>query len=163
MYEAARKHIEAEAKREAEKRTQKLAQKQAWQSIGDEKVFSVGELASEHSVSTRSLRFYEEQGLLNPLRRGRTRFFTQKDRVRLKLVLRGKRLGLSLAEIKEIVLMYDAELGETGQLKLLINTIAEKRDLLEQRQRDLDITLAEMQSVEERCLAKLRILEEGDK
>jgi len=162
MYEAARRHIEAEAKREAEKRAKKLEQKRAWQLNGDDKVYSVGELASEHDVSTRSLRFYEEQGLLNPLRRGRTRFFTQKDRVRLKLVLRGKRLGFSLAEIKEIVLMYDAEPGETGQLKLLINTIAEKRDILEQRQRDLDITLREMQDVEEKCLAQLRELDEDN-
>ena len=160
MYEAARKHIEAEAKREAEKRAKKLEQKRAWQRNGDDKVYTVGELASEHDVSTRSLRFYEEQGLLNPLRRGRTRFFTQKDRVRLKLVLRGKRLGFSLAEIKEIVLMYDAEPGETGQLKLLINTIAEKRDILEQRQRDLDITLREMQDVEAKCLAQLRQLDQ---
>ncbi len=160
MYEAARKHIEAEAKREAEKRAKKLEQKRAWQRNGNDKVYTVGELASEHDVSTRSLRFYEEQGLLNPLRRGRTRFFTQKDRVRLKLVLRGKRLGFSLAEIKEIVLMYDAEPGETGQLKLLINTIAEKRDILEQRQRDLDITLREMQDVEAKCLAQLRQLDQ---
>ncbi len=159
MYEAARKHIEAEAKLEAAKRAKKIAQKHAWQLNGDEKVYSVGELANEHHVSTRSLRFYEEQGLLNPLRRGRTRFFTQTDRVRLKLVLRGKRLGFSLAEIKEIVLMYDAKLGETRQLKLLINTIAEKRDILEQRQRDLDITLREMQDVEEKCLSKLREIE----
>ena len=77
-------------------------------------VFSIGLLAREFDVTTRTIRFYEDQGLLSPRRRGQTRLFDQRDRTRLKLILRGKRLGFSLSEINEIVDMYDAPPGETG-------------------------------------------------
>lgn len=131
------------------------AQKQAWKDVADERIWSVGELAAENDITTRTIRFYEEQGFLEPLRRGRTRFFRQKDRVRLKLILRGKRLGFSLAEISEIVSMYDATPGEKGQLELFQRKITERRTALLEKQRDIITTLAELDDVEERCQARL--------
>jgi len=89
------------------------------------------------------------------LRRGRTRFFRQKDRVRLKLVLRGKRRGFSLAEIGEIILMYDARPGEKGQLDHFLGKIAERREVLRSKQRDLQLTLEELDEVEQRCRQRL--------
>jgi DNA-binding transcriptional MerR regulator len=137
------------------------ADKKIWQEAAGERLWSVGELAGEHSISTRAIRFYEEQGFLQPLRRGRTRFFRQKDRIRLKLVLRGKRLGFSLGEISEIVFMYDAAPGEAGQLQLLLDKIEEKRAQLEQKQRDIEVTLEEMRQVERRCNEHLDVLQKG--
>lgn len=136
---------------------QKQAQKQAWQEAANERLWAVGELAAENDITTRTIRFYEEQGFLQPLRRGRTRFFRQKDRVRLKLVLRGKRLGFSLAEISEIVLMYDATPGEKGQLELFQRKIEERRAILLEKQKDIITTLAELDAVEDRC--QIRMLE----
>jgi DNA-binding transcriptional MerR regulator len=120
---------------------------------------SITDLTREFSVTTRTLRFYEAEGMLTPLRRGRTRLFDQRDRTRLKLILRGKRLGLSLAEIKDIINMYDAEPGESGQLTLLIGKISERREALLQKQTDLDLTLHELAEVEGRCRERLEELE----
>ena len=135
------------------------AQKQAWKDVGDERLWGVGELAAENDITTRTIRFYEEQGFLQPLRRGRTRFFRQKDRVRLKLVLRGKRLGFSLSEISEIISMYDATPGEKGQLELFQRKIEQRRTVLVEKQRDIKTTLAELEAVEKRCQARLQELE----
>ena len=93
-------------------------------------------------MTTRTLRFYEQEGLIDPLRRGRTRLYRPADRIRLKLILRGKRLGFSLSEIREIVNMYDEPPGERGQLNLLISRIEERRAELLQKRRDIDATLA---------------------
>ncbi len=136
------------------------AQKKAWQGVGNERLWAVGELAAENDITTRTIRFYEEQGFLEPLRRGRTRFFRQKDRIRLKLVLRGKRLGFSLAEIAEIISMYDATPGEKGQLELFQRKINERRTALLEKQRDIATTLAELDDVEERCRIRMRELGE---
>jgi len=134
-------------------------QKQAWKEAGGERLWAVGELAAENDITTRTIRFYEEQGFLQPLRRGRTRFFRQKERVRLKLVLRGKRLGFSLAEIAEIVLMYDETPGEKGQLELFNRKIAERRAALQEKQQDILTTLAELDEVEKRCQARMQELD----
>lgn len=140
----------------------RLAQKRAWQDSKGERLWSVGELAAEHDITTRAVRFYEEQGFLEPLRRGRTRFFRQKDKTRLKLVLRGKRLGLSLAEIAEIVGMYDASPGEKGQLELLRQKISERRTVLAEKQRDIELTLKELEDVDRRCRDRLQQLDASD-
>ena len=117
--------------------------------------FTITDLCREFDVTTRTLRFYEQKGLLDPLRRGRRRLFRQGDRTRLKLILRGKRLGLSLDEIADIVTMYAAAPGERGQLRRLMARIAERRAELEQKRRDIDETLAELDAVEAGCHARL--------
>jgi DNA-binding transcriptional MerR regulator len=120
--------------------------------------WSIAELAAEFDVTLRTIRFYEDKGLLTPERRGVTRVYHPRDRVRLALILRGKRLGFSLEEIAKIVGMYDAEPGEEGQLVYLLEQIAGRRAELEQRRRDIDETLAELDEVERRCEADLRAL-----
>ena len=116
---------------------------------------TITELTREFGITTRTLRFYEAEGMLTPVRRGRSRLFSQRERTRLKLILRGKRLGLSLAEIREIIDMYDAEPGEAGQLSLLIDKIADRRAELYQKQRDIELTLQELDQVEARCRERL--------
>ena len=110
----------------------------------DTRTWTIAELAREFGVTARTLRFYEEHGLLEPERRGMQRVFHSGDRVRLELVLRGKRLGFPLEEIKKIVGMYDADTGETGQLTV-------RRSELEQRRSDIERTLAELADLERRC------------
>lgn len=112
---------------------------------------SIGEVAEAHAVTARALRFYEDRGLLTPERRGTVRLFHPRDVVRLELVLRGKRLGFSLDEIARIIDMYDSEPGEVGQLEYLLLQIRDRRVDLEQRRRDIDETLAELDDVEARC------------
>jgi DNA-binding transcriptional MerR regulator len=117
----------------------------------DTRTWTITELAREFGVTQRTLRFYEEHGLLAPERRGTHRIFHAGDRVRLELVLRGKRLGFPLEEIKKIVGMYDAESGEAGQLAYLLEQIAVRRSELEQRRSDIERTLAELHDLERRC------------
>jgi DNA-binding transcriptional MerR regulator len=125
------------------------------------RTYTITELTRELGVSTRTLRFYEDEGMLHPLRDGRHRFYRPADRVRLKLILRGKRLGFSLAEIREMIGMYDAEPGEAGQLTHLIGKIGERRTELQQKQLDIATTLDELASVEEKCRARLAEIEAG--
>ena len=117
--------------------------------------YTITELTREFGISTRTLRFYEDEGLIHPVRRGRTRLFRPADRHLIKQILRGKRLGFSINEIREIVQMYRAPPGEVGQLKLMIKRIAEKRDDLRQKRRDLEETLAELDQAEEACVERL--------
>ena len=99
---------------------------------------SIRELAKEFDVTTRTIRFYEDQGLLMPERRGQHRIFVPRDRVRLKLILRGKRLGFKLYEIRDLIDMYDAEQGEEGQLQFFLTKISERRDDLLQKKKDIE-------------------------
>jgi len=117
--------------------------------------YTIRELADAFDVTTRTIRFYEDEGLLSPLRDGQNRIFRSRDRVRLKLILRGKRLGFTLAEIKEIVGMYDAPPGESGQLTLFIEKLRERRAELEDKRRDIDETLAELDALEEQSVERL--------
>lgn len=117
--------------------------------------WSIGELAEEYAVTLRTLRHYEGLGLLAPERRGTARVYHQRDRIRLELVLRGRRLGFSLAEIGVIVNMYDEQPGEAGQLEYLIEQCDVRRAHLERRRRDIDETLAELDAVERRCRSDL--------
>ncbi|HET6296732.1 MAG TPA: MerR family DNA-binding transcriptional regulator [Kribbella sp.] len=121
----------------------------------DTQTWSIAELATEYDVTLRTIRFYEDRGLLTPERRGTVRVYHPRDRVRLGLILRGKRLGFSLDEIATIVDMYDAEPGEEGQLVYLLNQIQTRRTELEQRRRDIEETLQELSEVEHRCQADL--------
>ena len=127
----------------------------------DEEPWSITRVAQELGVTLRTIRWYEDRGLITPERRGQQRLFSARDRVRLALVLRGRRLGFSLEEICTILDMYDAEPGETGQLRYLLEQIAVRRAELEQRRRDLEEALAEFDDLERRCRADLRRLETG--
>jgi len=116
-----------------------------------DETWTITELADEHDVTLRTLRHYEDVGLLRPERRGTTRIFHQRDRIRLALILRGRRLGFSLDEIATIVNMYDDQPGEAGQLHYLIEQIDVRRSELAQRRRDIEETLEELERVEQRC------------
>jgi DNA-binding transcriptional MerR regulator len=116
---------------------------------------TITDLTREFDISTRTLRFYEDEGMLRPTRRGRTRLYRAGDRHLLKQILRGKRLGFTIAEIKDILKMYHEPPGEVGQLSLLIKTIEEKREELRQKRRDIEETLSELNAVEETCVERL--------
>ena len=115
------------------------------------RTYSIAELAEEFGVTHRTVRFYEDRGLITPERVGTRRVYHPRDRVRLGLVLRGKRLGFDLGEIAKIVDMYDQEPGEEGQLRYLLDQIERRRAELEQRRHDIEVTLAELDEVERRC------------
>jgi DNA-binding transcriptional MerR regulator len=119
------------------------------------KYYSITELTREFGVSTRTLRFYEDEGLLHPERRGRTRLYRAADRHLLQEILRGRRIGFTVAEIREIIHVYKEPPGEIGQLKLMLKKIDEKRDELRQKRRDIDETLAELDNAEESCLTRM--------
>jgi len=124
--------------------------------------FSISDLAREFDVTTRTIRYYEDEGLLTPSRRGQTRIFSGRDRTRLKLILRGKRLGFSLSEVAEIIRLYDDAPGEVGQLRYFLERIAERRQQLEHQRSDIEITLSELASVETRCRTRLDDLTRGN-
>ena len=117
--------------------------------------YSITELTREFDISTRTLRFYEDEGLISPVRRGRTRLFKPSDRHLARQIMRGKRLGFAISEIREIIQMYKEPPGEVGQLKLMIRRIEEKREGLRQKRRDLEETLAELDQAEESCVERL--------
>ena len=118
--------------------------------------FTIGELAREFDLTTRAIRFYEEAGLLSPHREGRSRVYSQGDRTRLKLTQRGKRLGLSLAEIKELVMMYESPRDTVPQLRRYLEVLAEHRADIEGRLADLKATLEEIRAYEREARALLR-------
>ncbi|MCM2399412.1 MerR family DNA-binding transcriptional regulator [Rhizobium sp. S95] len=119
------------------------------------KYYSITELTREFGVSTRTLRFYEDEGLIQPERRGRTRLYRAADRRLLQEILRGRRIGFTIAEIREVIHVYKEPPGEIGQLKLMMKRIDEKREDLRQKRRDIDETLAELDNAEEACLTRL--------
>lgn len=115
------------------------------------KTFTISELAEEFGISLRTLRFYEEQGLILPERDGRQRVFSRRDRVRLKLILRGKRLGLSLSDIREIIDLYGKTPNDSGQSEKLLASLQARREQLEEQRRDIDIILDEIDKLEAHC------------
>ncbi len=117
--------------------------------------YSISDLTKEFGISTRTIRFYEDEGLINPLRRGRTRLFRNAERAILSIILRGKRLGFSIAEIKEIIQLYNEPPGEQGQLQAILDRLNEKRELLVQKRKDIEETIAEFDQAEEACLARM--------
>ena len=120
-----------------------------------QKYYSITELTREFGVSTRTLRFYEDEGLLHPERRGRTRMFRAADRRLLQEILRGRRIGFTIAEIREIIQVYKDPPGEQGQLQLLMKHVEQKRSELRQKRKDIEDTLNELDNVEEACLTRL--------
>jgi DNA-binding transcriptional MerR regulator len=116
----------------------------------------IGDLAREFDVTPRALRFYETRGLISPQRNGQTRIYTHRDRVRLELILRGRRLGFSIEVIAEVLALYDApEGGETRQTEFVLGKIGARRASLLAQRRDIDVILAELGEVEARCEALL--------
>jgi DNA-binding transcriptional MerR regulator len=121
--------------------------------------YGIRDLANEFGVTTRTIRFYEDQGMIAPLRQGQRRIYRPRDRTRLKLILRGRRLGFSLAEIREIVDLYDAPSGEAGQLNLLLERITARRAELEAKRRDIAASLRDLDAVAENCRNRLEQLD----
>ena len=120
--------------------------------------WTIAEVAEQFGVTHRTVRYYEDQGLVSPERRGTQRLYHPRDTVRLDLVLRGRRLGFALEEIRRIVDMYDQQPGEAGQLTYLLAQIADRRADLDQRRRDVEDALAELDDVERRCRRDLAAL-----
>ena len=118
--------------------------------------FTITDLANEFALTTRAIRFYEDQGLLSPERRGTRRIYSQRERVRLKLVLRGKRLGMSLADIAGILDLYDADHNERQQLVKFLEVLGARRVLLEQQREDIDVVLEEISAIERDCRKRLK-------
>ena len=114
-------------------------------------LYSIGDLSREFGVTTRTIRFYEDQGLLSPTRNGQSRIYQARDRVRLKLILRGKRLGFSLKEINKLIQLYDTPEGEAGQLRSFIEKIRARRTELLVQKDDIEHVLDELDTLERRC------------
>jgi len=118
--------------------------------------YSISDLAREFALTTRAIRFYEDCKLLAPERRGSQRVYGERERVRLKLILRGKRLGLSLADIGELLDLYEVAGNERAQLSKFLLILAERRALLLQQKEDIDAVLAEIEGIERECRRRLR-------
>ncbi|MGB0848309.1 MAG: MerR family transcriptional regulator [Thiolinea sp.] len=122
--------------------------------------YTISDLAKEFEVTPRALRLYEESGLLEPQRNGQKRIYSERDRVRLRLIIRGKRIGCSLAEVKELFDMYDSSPGEAGQIKRLLEKLDERKQALELQRSELELSLADIEQIEQRALETLRELED---
>ena len=113
--------------------------------------YGIAELAREFGVTTRTIRYYEDKGLLSPRRKGQRRVYAPRDRVRLRLIMRGKRLGFSLDEIPELIDLYDVDPTEATQLRHFLDKISERKAVLVRQQADIAETLSEMRRIEVQC------------
>ncbi len=127
-----------------------------------EPTYTIGELAREFNITPRSIRFYEEQSLMSPARTGQNRIYGNKDRVRLKLILRGKRLGFSLAEVKKLFELYDSNPDSAVQLQTMLQLTEQKRAVLNQQLEDITTLMSELDEVETRCREELSELKRGN-
>jgi len=127
-----------------------------------ETIYSIGELSREFDITPRSIRFYEEQGLLAPERNGQNRIYKKKDRVRLRLILRGKRLGFSLSEVKTLFNLYDDSSNSKPQLETMLQMTQDKRAIMLQQMDDIKMLMTELDDVEQRCREELAELNGGD-
>jgi DNA-binding transcriptional MerR regulator len=118
--------------------------------------FSISELAREFDVTPRAIRFYEDQGLITPRREGQRRVYTARDRTRLKLTLRGKRLGLTLSEIRELIDMYEPGRDERPQLERFLSVLESHKASLLQQRADIEAQLTELDAFEKRVRKQLR-------
>ncbi len=121
-----------------------------------ERAYSISDLAREFALTTRAIRYYEDEGMLAPTRRGRARIYGERERVRLKLILRGKRLGFSLSEIRELLDLYEVGHNERAQLAMFLDMLGERRGRLLQQKEDIDAVLAEIDGIERECRRRLR-------
>jgi DNA-binding transcriptional MerR regulator len=113
--------------------------------------YSITDLAREFGLTTRAIRFYEDHGLLAPKRAGRTRVYGHRDRVRLKLTVRGKRLGFSLVQIRELIDMYDSTGDDQAQLERFVQVLEKRRTILQQQREDIEAVLGEIDAFEKQC------------
>lgn len=127
------------------------------------KTYAIGELAAEFGVTSRALRLYEEEGLLNPLREGTRRIYRERDRVRLRLILRGKRLGWSLSDIRESFDLYDSSLGEEVQLERMLEKLDDRREQLRTQRQDIDHALEDLETIAANCEAALAEIRQGSR
>lgn len=125
-----------------------------------ERHYSISELASEFDITPRAIRFYEEKGMLHPAREGQKRLFSHADRVRLQLILRGKRCGLTLEESKDIIGMYEHGQNNAEQLHSLLGKIAERRAVLHTQLADIQEMMTELDTVQTSCEQALKAIEE---
>ena len=125
-------------------------------SRADPVTYTISDLAREFALTTRAIRFYEDEGLIAPRRTGRSRVYGERERVRIKLILRGKRLGLSLSEIRELLDLYEVRRNERAQLTAFLRLLAERRTRLLQQREDIEIVLAEIEGIERECRRRLR-------
>jgi len=123
--------------------------------------YSISDLSKEFDITTRSIRFYEDQGLITPARKGQTRIYNQRDKVRLKLILRGKRLGFSLAETGRLFELYDVDKTSATQLSSMMTLITQKKDDLKQQLEDINAVLIELNDLEDNCKNILGKLEKN--
>ena len=123
--------------------------------------YTISELAREFGVTSRALRLYEESGLLAPKREGTRRIYAERDRVRLRLVLRGKRLGWSLAEIRESFNLYDSNLGERAQLNYLLEKLDARRDILKTQKQDIELALKDLDHIADNARTVLSKIQSG--
>jgi DNA-binding transcriptional MerR regulator len=119
------------------------------------KQYTISDLASEFDITTRTIRFYEEKDLLSPERQGTKRLYNQADRVKLRLIIRGKRLGLTLEESKLIIDMYNPSGGNEQQLQALISQVRHKRAQLQEQLIDLETMIDDLDNAEQNCVAEL--------
>ena len=133
-----------------------LSPKTIWHSLMQEEKYTISELAKEFGVTTRTIRFYEEKGLVTPLREGLKRLYTPADRVRIKLILRGKRIGMTLRECVEFIDMYDPEHNNAEQLHSLISDVKLRRESLQQQRKDIDDMLSGLGEVQALCEQSLK-------
>ena len=126
------------------------------QSSGRVATYSISDLAQEFALTTRAIRFYEGEGLLAPERKGHARIYGERERVRIKLILRGKRLGLSLAEIRELFDIYALARNEHAQLSKFLSMLADRRAMLKQQREDIDAVLVEIGGLERDCRRRLK-------
>ena len=125
--------------------------------------FGIADLAREFDITTRTIRFYEDKGLLAPNREGQRRVYAPRDRVRLRLIMRGKRLGFSLDEIGELIDLYDVDPSEVTQLRHFLEKIRQRKEVLTRQQMDITETLDEMARIEAQCSSLLAEKEENQK
>jgi DNA-binding transcriptional MerR regulator len=118
--------------------------------------YSISDLAQEFALTTRAIRFYEDEGLLAPRRQGRTRIYGERERTRIKLILRGKRLGLALSEIRELFDIFAATGNEKPQLAKFLQMLADRRAMLHQQREDIDAVLGEIAILERDCRRRLK-------
>jgi DNA-binding transcriptional MerR regulator len=118
--------------------------------------FTISQLASEFALTTRAIRFYEDEGLVAPRRNGQARIYGERERTRIKLILRGKRLGLTLAEIREILDLYDSREGDRRQLQRFLEILDHRRRQLEVQRADIDALLDEIGGIERDCRRRLK-------
>jgi len=124
--------------------------------------YSISDLAREFALTTRAIRFYEDEGLLAPQRKGQARVYGDRERTRIKLILRGKRLGLALSEIRELFDLYATTRSERAQLVKFLQILAARRAMLHQQREDIDAVLAEIAIIERDCRKRLKSDDAGE-